>query len=108
MDMTNAELNNLTLTELRELNSRVVKMMKLKQQIEGAINLDNLEEGMRVEYVGGTNKIKDETFIIEKINKVNVVCKSEITGKRWNIKPAGLIQHKEIDLDLTQHLRKAN
>jgi hypothetical protein len=105
--MTNAELNNLTLTELRELNSRVVKMMKLKQQIEGAINLDNLEVGMQVEYIGGTNKIKGETFIIEKINKVNVICKSEVTGKRWNIKPSGLRQYKEIDLDLAQHLRKA-
>ena len=106
--MTNAELNNLTLTELRDFNRRVVKMMKLKQQIEGAINLDNLEVGMQVESVGGMNKIKGETFIIEKINKVNVVCKSEVTGKRWNIKPAGLKQYKEINLDLTQHLRKAN
>ncbi|MCP4054584.1 MAG: hypothetical protein GY739_16290, partial [Mesoflavibacter sp.] len=67
---------------------------------QGKINLDILKIGMRVEYIGGTNKIKAETFTIEKINRVNVLCKSDITGQLWNIKPANLREYKDIDLTI--------
>ena len=50
---------------------------------------------MRVQYVGGSTKLKNETFILEKINKVNGVCKSEITGIRWNIKLANIEELKK-------------
>ncbi len=35
--MTNAELNQLSILELRELNRKVVEMIKLKMQFEGKI-----------------------------------------------------------------------
>lgn len=90
--MTNAELNKLSLIELRELKNRVTEMFQLKMKVEGKINKSILQVGMTVRYIGGKGKIKNETFIIEKINSVNVLCKCIATGTKWNIKPANIEQ----------------
>jgi hypothetical protein len=90
--MTNAELNTLSLTELRELKNRVTEIYQMKMQIEGKINKGILQVGMTVRYIGDKGKIKNETFIIEKINSVNVLCKCITTGTKWNIKPANIEQ----------------
>lgn len=45
---------------------------------------------MTVRYKGTSSKIKDEKFLLEKINKKNGVCKSLITGVRWNINLANI------------------
>ena len=84
--MKNSELNQLSILELRDLNKRVVEMMKLKMQIEGRLNADNLEVGMTVKYKGSTTKLLSEKFIIQKISKVNAQCKNIRTGVIWNIK----------------------
>lgn len=39
---------------------------------------------------GTSPKIKDEKFLLEKINKKNGFCKSLITGVRWNINLANI------------------
>jgi hypothetical protein len=110
--MTNVELNNLSVAELRELRNRVTEMLQLKMQLEGKLNKDTLQVGMTVRYIGGKNKIKNETFVIEKIKSVNALCKSNVTGTKWNINLANIEQcncdcdlpdsttKNEIDLDL--------
>lgn len=102
--MTNTQLNEMSLSELSQLRNKITEMMRVKQLIKGKLNLDNLSVGMTVEYIGSSNKIKGETFTIKKINRVNVLCESNITGQLWNIKPANLKEYKEIDLDLTKFL----
>jgi len=116
--MTNSELNQLSLTELRDLSKRVQEMYSLKLKMEGMVNAETLKVGMTVKYVGGSSKIKNETFVIEKIKSVNALCKSNITGTKWNIKLANIEQceveqdgfdgeyDKKIDLDLLGMLKK--
>lgn len=88
--MGTKELSNMSIEGLQDLKSKVIGMLKLKQQMQGLINLESLREGLPVAYNGRSSKLDGETFIIEKINKVNVVCVSDQTGQRWNIKPASL------------------
>ena len=83
-------LENLSLNELRELRTKIDSIYTLKLKMASIVNADNLTVGVEVKYVGGTNKIKGETFIVEKIKQVNALCKSTITGVRWNIKLANL------------------
>lgn len=87
--MTNAELSNLSVEELRVLNTKVVQMINMKQRMASAIKIDGLHKGMRVMYTG-RNKVNGETFIIDKVNKVNVVCTSEKTGIGYRIPAASL------------------
>jgi hypothetical protein len=88
--MTNSELNKMSVAELRELRNRVTEMLQLKMQIEGKLNKDFLKTGMTVKYIGGRDKIKNETFVVERINRVNAVCKSNVDGRRWNINIANI------------------
>lgn len=115
--MTNVELNKLSVSELRELRNRVAEMLQLKMQLEGKLNKDTLQIGMTVRYIGGKNKIKNETFVIEKIKSVNALCKSNVTGTKWNINLANIEQcspdcdspdsttKNEINLDLLGSLK---
>ena len=97
--MTNVELNKLSVAELRELRNRVTEMLQLKMQLEGKLNKDTLQVGMTVRYIGGKNKIKNETFVIEKIKSVNALCKSNVTGTKWNINLANIEQcNRDCDL----------
>jgi hypothetical protein len=93
--MINTELNKMSLSELRDLSKRVREMYALKLKMEGMINAETLKVGMIVRYIGGKNKIKDETFLLEKINNVNAVCKSNVTGMRWTIKLANIEQRND-------------
>ena len=93
--MTNAELNQLSISELRELNRKVVEMVKLKMQFEGKINADNLEKGMIVKYKGSSDKLQGQKFVIEKISKVNAQCKSLRDNRTWNINLANIEPCKE-------------
>jgi hypothetical protein len=103
--MTNVELNKLSVAELRELRNRVTEMLQLKMQLEGKLNKDTLQVGMTVRYIGGKNKIKNETFVIEKIKSVNALCKSNVTGTKWNINLANIEQCNR-DSDLPDSLVK--
>lgn len=83
-------LENLSLDELRELRTKIDAIYTLKLKMASIINADNLTVGVEVKYVGGTNKIKGETFIVQKIKQVNALCKSTVNGALWNIKLANL------------------
>jgi hypothetical protein len=90
--MTNSELNQLSITELRELAARVNETYKRKMAIECMINAGNIEKGMTVEYIGSNCSISNEHFIVEKVNTVNATCKNTITGIRWDLKLANIKQ----------------
>jgi len=104
--MNNSELNNLSISELKDLRNKVTEMLSLKMQIAGRINADFLSKGMTVKYVGGTNKIKNERFKILKINKVNAQCKSFSTGITWNIKLANIEPCEASNSDLSSQIIK--
>lgn len=88
--MTNAELNQLSLSDLRDLAKRANEMYSLKLRTEGMINAETFKSGMMVVYNGSTPKIKGDLFIIQKINKVNALCKNTRTGENWNLKFANI------------------
>jgi len=88
--MKNIDLSQLSLDELRELNHQVMEVYSLKVKMNSLFNKNALNVGMTVRYVGGKNKIQNETFVIEKIMNVNARCKSNVTGVKWNIKLANL------------------
>ena len=88
--MTNEQLNKLSIEELRDLNSRVVQIIKLKLSILSTVNADKIKVGMTVKYIGGTNKIKNEKFEVVKIKKTNALCVSNLTGISWNIRMANI------------------
>lgn len=80
---------------MRELNRKVVEMLKLKMQMEGKINSDNLEKGMTVIYKGISEKLQGQKFVILKISKVNAQCKSLKYSRTWNINLANIEPCKE-------------
>ena len=88
--MNNAELNKLSLTELRDLNRRVKEMYSLKLKMEGMVNGETLKPGITVRYIGNSSKIKEDIFIVKKINKVNAVCENKRNGTLWNINLANI------------------
>lgn len=63
------ELNNLSISELRELNRKAVEILKLKIQLEAKINSENLAVGMIVKYTGTSTKVKFNEFEVKKINR---------------------------------------
>lgn len=93
--LTNEQLNGMSLSELRELHKKVAEMIQLKQMVAAKLNADKLEPGMTVRYKGTSAKVKDEKFLLEKINKKNGVCKSLATGVRWNINLANIEEVQE-------------
>ncbi len=81
--MTNAELMNLSIEELRDLNARLVEVMKLKKQSIAFVNKEQLAKGMIAEYVGTSSNIHYKEFEIIKINRTKAECKCIVTGKLW-------------------------
>ena len=88
--MTNAELMNLSIEELRDLNTRLVEVLKLKKQTVAFVNKETLTKGMIAEYVGTSTNIHHKEFEIVKINRTKAECKCVVTGKLWNIQIANL------------------
>ena len=88
--MTNVELMNLSIEELRDLNKRLVEVLKLKQQNLAFVNKETLTKGMVAEYVGTSSNIHFKEFEIIKINRSKAECKCTTTGKIWNIQIANL------------------
>lgn len=88
--MTNAELMNLSIEELGDLNKRLVEVFRLKKQSLTFINKETLSKGMIAEYVGISASIQFKEFEILKINKTKAECKCTTTGKLWSIQIANL------------------
>ena len=88
--ITQEQLNALSVAEILKVSKMLREAYRLKTRVEAVINSQNLSVGMTARYVGAKDRIKDETFTIEKINTVNASCVSNKTGIRWNIKIANL------------------
>lgn len=88
--MTNAELMNLSVEQLRDLNKRIIEVVKIKQQSVAFVNKEQLAKGMVAEYVGNSTNINHKEFEIIKINRTKAECKCLHTGKYWNIQLANL------------------
>lgn len=88
--MTNAELMNLSVVQLRDLNKRIVEVVKIKQKSVAFVNKEQLTKGMVAEYVGNSTNIHYKEFEIVKINRTKAECKCVVTGKLWNIQIANL------------------
>jgi len=85
--LSNAELNEMTLEDLKILNQKVCETIKLKQQTLIHLKKDDLAVGMVVKYTGNPdNRIKsDETFTILSINQKKCKLKSNLTNILWTI-----------------------
>jgi len=85
--LSNAELNEMTLEDLKILNQKVCETIKLKQQTLIHLKKDDLAVGMVVKYTGTPdNRIKsDETFTILSINQKKCKLKSNLTNIIWTI-----------------------
>jgi hypothetical protein len=84
------ELNNLSISELRELNKKTVEILRLKIQLEAKINSENLAVGMIVKYTGTSTKVKFNKFEVKKINRTKAECKCLMTNQIWTISLANL------------------
>ena len=89
MKFTTEVLSKLTTKELESLNDKVITMLRQRIAIDSYRAINDLKVGMVVTYTGAGG-LHGTKFTIEKINKVNVVCKSP-DGDRWNIKASSLV-----------------
>jgi len=83
--MTNEQLNEMSVTELRELNSRVIAYIKLKNEIACKLNAGKIAPGMTVGIKTKNPELMGHKFLLEKINKKFAVCKDIVTSKTWNV-----------------------
>ena len=108
--MTNAELMNLSIEELRDLNARLVEVLRIKKQSIAFVNKEPLTKGMIAEYVGNSTNVHFKEFQIIKINLTKAECKCIVTGKLWtiqicNLKPTDkVVEVSEMQIDRTNLL----
>jgi len=108
--MTNAELMNLSIEELRDLNARLVEVLRIKKQSIAFVNKEQLTKGMIAEYVGNSTNVHFKEFQIIKINRTKAECKCIVTGKLWtiqicNLKPTDkVVEVSEMQIDRTNLL----
>lgn len=94
--MTNAQLNAMSVSELRELNSRVIAYIKLKNEIASKENAKKIAAGMTVRIKTNNPELINSTFILEKINKKFAVCKDVVTKKTWNVLICNVFEKTEV------------
>ena len=100
--MTNTELMNLSIEELRDLNIRLIEVLRIKKQSIAFVNKEHLAKGMIAEYVGTSTNVHFKEFEIIKINRTKAECKCIVTGKLWtiqicNLKPTDKVSEMQID-----------
>ena len=106
--MSSVALMNLSIEELRDLNTRLIEVLKLKKQTIAFVNKETLTKGMIAEYVGTSTNVQYKEFEIIKINRTKAECKCVVTGKLWNIQIANLkptdkvAEVSEITIDRTE------
>ena len=87
--MTYQELNQMSVSELRSLNRKVVEMIKTKDRTNAVIAKDSLSVGMRVQV--NHPKLKGQWFEIQKINRTKAVVKQESGWTSYTV-PMNLIE----------------
>ena len=88
--MTNTELMNLSIEELRDLNIRLIEVLRIKKQSIAFVKKEQLAKGMIAEYVGTSSNVHFKEFEIIKINRTKAECKCIVTGKLWTIQICNL------------------
>jgi len=71
--MTYSQLNSLSIEELRELNSKVVEVIKMKRNEVAMEKKDELRIGMNVSV--NHPKLAGKQLVVEKINRTKAVLK---------------------------------
>lgn len=94
--MTDSQLNEMSITQLRELNSRVVAYIKLKNEIANKENAKKIAPGMTVRIRTNNPELINSTFTLLKINKKFAACKDIETGKTWNVLICNVFEKTEI------------
>ena len=87
--MTYQELNQMSVSELRSLNRKVVEMIKTKNRTNAIMAKDTLSVGMKVQV--NHPKLQGQWFEIQKINRTKAVVKQESGSTSYNV-PMNLIQ----------------
>ena len=71
---------SLSVEQLRDLNKRIIEVVKIKQQSVAFVNKQQLVKGMVAEYVGNSTNIHYKEFEIIKINRTKAECKCVVTA----------------------------
>jgi hypothetical protein len=100
--MTNLELNQLSLKELRELNHKVIEIIKLKNFVASRLNADIISVGMTVGIETNNPLLIGHKFLLEKINKKYAVCKDIQTDKSWNVLICNVYEYKDKKLQISK------
>ena len=86
MSITNEMLNQMSMSELRSLNEKVVELIKWKRKMEAIDVRNELSRGMTVTV--NHPKATGKVFLVHKVNRTNAVLKEG--NKQWNV-PINLI-----------------
>jgi hypothetical protein len=90
--MTNEQLNSMIVSDLRELNSRVIAYIKFKNSMASGENKSKISVGMTVTIKTNNPLLLDSVFTLEKINKKNAVCRDIKTQQTWNVLICNVIE----------------
>jgi len=94
--MTNEQLNLMSVLELRELNSRVIAYIKLKNEFANRENASKISVGMTVRVRSNRPELINSTFTLEKINKKYAVCRDIATKQTWNVLICNVFEKNEV------------
>ena len=90
--MTNEQLNAMSVTDLRELNSRIIAYIKFKNSMASSENKSKISVGMTVTIKTNNPLLLDSVFTLEKINKKYAVCRDINTQQTWNVLICNVIE----------------
>ena len=90
--MTNEQLNAMSVTDLRELNSRIIAYIKFKNSMASSENKKKISVGMTVTIKTNNPLLLDSVFTLEKINKKYAVCRDINTQQTWNVLICNVIE----------------
>lgn len=86
MSITNETLNQMSMSELRSLNEKVVELIRWRRKMESIDIKNELSRGMTVTV--NHPKAKGKVFLVHKINRTKAVLKEG--NRQWNV-PLNLI-----------------
>jgi len=86
MSITNEMLNQMSMSELRSLNEKVVELIRWRRKMETIDVKNELSIGMTVTV--NHPKAKGKVFLVHKINRTKAVLKEG--NRQWNV-PLNLI-----------------
>ena len=90
--MTNEQLNAMSVTDLRELNSRIIAYIKFKNSMASSENKSKISVGMTVTIKTNNPLLLDSVFTLEKINKKYAICRDINTQQTWNVLICNVIE----------------